>query len=119
MDTIFFNKLAFYAYHGAFAEENRLGQRFLVDLELSKDLKPAADADDLELTVNYASVYEVVKGVVEGNTYTLVETLAETIADHILTNFPVLEVRVRVTKPDPPIPGHYESVGVGIHRGRT
>ncbi|SFS86189.1 dihydroneopterin aldolase [Marininema halotolerans] len=119
MDRIFFNKMAFYAYHGAFSEENRLGQRFLVDLELMMDLKPAADTDDLDRTVNYASVYEAVKGIVEDHTFALVETLAERIADRLLTDFPLHEVMVRVTKPDPPIPGHYESVGVEIRRKRS
>lgn len=119
MDKIFFNGLAFYAYHGAFPEENRLGQRFLVDLELRLDLAPAARTDDLERTVNYAEVYGVVKAEAEGGPHALVETLAERIATRLLTDFPVEEVKVRVTKPDPPIPGHYQSVGVEILRRRS
>lgn len=120
MDTIFFESIAFYAYHGAFAEENKLGQRFLVDLELKLDLAPAAAGDDLEKTVNYAEVYEAVKAEVEGQTRALVETVAERVAARLLTDFPLLqEVRVKVTKPDPPIPGHYRAVGVDIRRRRS
>jgi 7,8-dihydroneopterin aldolase/epimerase/oxygenase len=119
MDTIFFNGMEFYAYHGAFPEENRLGQRFYVDLELGLDLAPAGQTDDLDQTVDYAKVYETVKETVESHTFALVETLAERIASRLLESFPLEEVMVRVTKPDPPIPGHYESVGVEIRRTRT
>ncbi|PTX55264.1 dihydroneopterin aldolase [Melghirimyces profundicolus] len=118
MDRIFFNRMAFYAYHGAFPEENRLGQRFWVDLELGLDLTPAARSDDLNRTVDYGKVYQTVKAEAEGGPHALVETLAEGIAKRILERFGVEEVKVRVTKPDPPIPGHYDSVGVEITRRR-
>jgi dihydroneopterin aldolase len=68
--------------------------------------------------VDYGRVYQVVKELVEGKPCRLVETLAERIAGALLTGFPVEEVRVRVTKPNPPIPGHYDSVGVEIRRRR-
>ncbi|TCS94275.1 dihydroneopterin aldolase [Hazenella coriacea] len=119
MDKIFFNHMYFYAYHGAFPEENRLGQRFMVDLELGLDLCPAGRSDDLKQTVNYAEIYQTVKEEVEGTQVKLVETLAERIADKCLSQYPIEEIMVRVTKPDPPIPGHYQAVGVEIRRSRT
>ncbi|MDA8352112.1 MAG: dihydroneopterin aldolase [Firmicutes bacterium] len=118
MDRIFFNRMAFYAYHGAYPEENRLGQRFFVDLELGLDLAPAARQDDLNRTVDYGKVYEMVKKETEAGPYALVETLAERIAQRLLETFSLQEVKVRITKPDPPIPGHYDSVGVEITRRR-
>ncbi|MDR6227081.1 dihydroneopterin aldolase [Desmospora profundinema] len=120
MDTIFFEQMAFYAYHGAFAEENKLGQRFLVDLELKLDLSDAARNDDLEKTIDYGLVYQAVKAEVEEQTYALVEAVAERVADRLLSDFLLLEeVRVKVTKPDPPIPGHYRAVGVELYRRRS
>ncbi|MCS1352403.1 dihydroneopterin aldolase [Mechercharimyces sp. CAU 1602] len=119
MDTIFFEKMAFYGYHGVFAEENKLGQRFLVDLELGIDLRAAAEADDLKQTIDYAKVYSVVKEEVEENPVDLVETVAERIASQLFAAFPIEEVSVRLTKPDPPIPGHYQAVGVQIYRRRS
>jgi len=117
MDKIFFQGMSFYAYHGAFPEENRLGQRFIVDLELILPLRPAAQQDDLSQTVNYAEVYQLVEQEVTQHTVKLIETLAENIASRLLHSFPQLaEVSVRVTKPDPPIPGHYQAVGVEITR---
>ena len=37
-DRIILEGMEFYAYHGAMPEENRLGQRFVVDLILTLDL---------------------------------------------------------------------------------
>ncbi|MBA4542423.1 MULTISPECIES: dihydroneopterin aldolase [Thermoactinomyces] len=119
MDKILLNGMCFYAYHGAFPEENRLGQRFYVDLEMRLDLKAAGESDDLSKTVNYADVYELVKKETTETQVKLIETLAERIAASLLSVFPIAEVRVRVTKPDPPIPGYYQSVGVEIVRRRA
>lgn len=39
MDKIYVNNMRFYGYHGVFTEENKLGQRFNVDLTVELDLK--------------------------------------------------------------------------------
>nr|WP_232335183.1 MULTISPECIES: dihydroneopterin aldolase [Thermoactinomyces] len=111
-------RLSFYGYHGAYAEENRLGQRFYVDLEMKLDLRPAGTTDDLQKTVDYGAVYQKVENIMTGTRVKLIETLAERIAGRLLADFPIEEVRVRVTKPNPPIQGHYESVGVEVVRTR-
>lgn len=119
MDKILLNKMAFYGYHGVLSEENKLGQRFFVDVVLEIDLKPAGESDDLERTVNYAEVYNVIKGIVEGEPKQLVESVAELIAEDLLKTFLMIQCcHVKVIKPDPPIPGHYDSVAVEISRGR-
>jgi 7,8-dihydroneopterin aldolase/epimerase/oxygenase len=118
MDKIFLNQMSFYAYHGAFPEENKLGQRFEVDVELRLDLRIAGQTDELEHSIDYGKVFQVVNEIVEHRRYRLLESLAENIADMLLTEFLVPEVLVRVSKPDPPIPGHYKSVGVEVVRSR-
>ncbi|PLS03497.1 dihydroneopterin aldolase [Neobacillus cucumis] len=119
MDKIYVNRMEFYGYHGVFAEENRLGQRFIVDLVVSVDIKKAGETDDLTFSVNYGELYQVCKEVVEGKPYKLLEAVAEKIASSVLTVFPlIVDVTVKVIKPDPPIPGHYKSVAVEITRGR-
>ncbi|RXT09030.1 dihydroneopterin aldolase [Ammoniphilus sp. CFH 90114] len=119
MDKIYFNGMEFYGYHGVFPEENKLGQRYIVDIELYLDLSRAAQTDDLEHTINYAQVYELCKNIVENETFQLVEKVAQQIAERSLQQFHLLdELMVRVTKPDPPIAGHYDSVAVEIRRGR-
>jgi len=111
--------MKFYAYHGVFPEENRLGQQYKVDVEVLVDLQKAGQTDDLQYTVNYAEIYEIVKEKVEKERYQLIEALAENIATKILHHFPqVQETIIRLTKPNPPIPGQYDSVAIEIKRGR-
>ncbi|UOR10665.1 dihydroneopterin aldolase [Halobacillus amylolyticus] len=120
MDKIYLNSMEFWGYHGLFPEENKLGQRFYVDLELELDLKPAAQTDDMNQSINYGEIYEVTKKVVEGEARKLVETVAEQLSKKLLEHFELLDAcRVKVTKPDPPIPGHYKSVAIDIYRGRA
>lgn len=117
MDKIYLNELEFYGYHGVLPEENRLGQRFRVSLILEIDLRNAGKSDDLTDTVSYAEVYELCKKIVEGKPYRLLEAVADKIAFSILSHFPLIDqTTVKVIKPDPPIPGHYQSVAVEITR---
>ncbi|UCZ53334.1 dihydroneopterin aldolase [Bacillus shivajii] len=120
MDKIYVNGMAFYAYHGVFPEENKLGQRFFADVILEMDTKGAGETDRLDKTVNYAEVYNKVKEVMEGEPVNLVETLTERIANSLLDTFEKVDaVTIKVIKPDPPIPGHYDSVAVEIRRERS
>ncbi|MGA4722381.1 dihydroneopterin aldolase [Fictibacillus nanhaiensis] len=120
MDKMYVNGMRFYGYHGVFNEEQKLGQRFNVDVVLSMDLSQAGLSDELDNTVNYGEVYGAVKEIVEGEPVKLLETLAEAISTSILGKFTLVdEVMVKVIKPDPPIPGHYDSVAVEITRGRV
>jgi dihydroneopterin aldolase len=119
LDKIYVNQMEFYGYHGVLPEENVLGQRFLVDLIAEADLKKAGMTDELELSVSYVDLYEICKMVVEGEPCKLIETLAEQIAAQVLNRLnKVIAVTVKVTKPDPPIPGHFQSVAVEIKRSR-
>ncbi|GEN57949.1 7,8-dihydroneopterin aldolase [Halolactibacillus alkaliphilus] len=120
MDKIFLNGLSFYAYHGALKEENILGQVFKVDLVLELDLAKAGENDDLSQTVHYGHVYETVKYIVEGEPLKLIEAVAEKVSEAVLKQFPqIKQLTVKLTKPTPPIPGHYDSVAVEIVRGRN
>lgn len=111
--------MAFYGYHGVFSEENRLGQRFYVDLMIELDLREAGKTDDLNHTINYADLYELCKSIVEGEPFKLVEALCEKIATEALATFQqISQITVKVVKPDPPIPGHYDSVAIEMTRGR-
>lgn len=119
MDKIYLNGLKFYGYHGAMKEENILGQTFIVDLILEVDLKEAGTNDDLEATVHYGHVYETVKAVVEGEPLKLIESVAERVSKKVLQAFPLIhQLTIKVIKPNPPIPGHYDSVAVEMTRGR-
>jgi len=117
-DNIYFNGMSFYGYHGVFGAEAELGQRFYVDLVLSLDLSRAGASDDLADTVNYADIFSCVQKIVEGERYNLVEKLSAVIAERLLSQFPLAQVQVKVTKPNPPINGHYDSVAIEMIRQR-
>ncbi|MBD1383197.1 dihydroneopterin aldolase [Metabacillus arenae] len=120
MDKIYVTGMEFYGYHGVYQEENKLGQRFRVDLTAQLDLKKAGTTDDLEYTVSYADLYKLCKNVVEGKPYKLVEAVAEKISEEVLRNFNHIQsCTIKLIKPDPPIPGHYQSVAIEITRGRS
>ncbi|RXJ01084.1 dihydroneopterin aldolase [Anaerobacillus alkaliphilus] len=120
MDKIYLNQMQFYGYHGVFSEETKLGQRYIVDVILETNLKEAGRTDDLNQTINYAEIFDVVKMVVEGPPYKLVEAVAEEIAKQILQRFILVNAcTVKVIKPNPPIVGHYHSVAVEIVRNRN
>ncbi|WP_163539341.1 dihydroneopterin aldolase [Gracilibacillus sp. YIM 98692] len=120
MDKIVLEQMAFYGYHGLFAEEKKLGQRYYVDLTLELDLSEAGETDQMDASIDYGAVYHVIKDIVEGPSKQLIEAVASKIAKELFQNFPSLQAcRVKVYKPDPPIPGHYRSVAVEIYRERS
>jgi len=118
-DRITLEGMVFYGYHGVNPEERELGQRFVVDLELEKDLSAAGLSDDLTQTVNYASAYKLAREVVEGQPCNLIETVAERLATALLSHLSIDGVRVRVRKPWAPVKGSVlDSVAVEIVRKR-
>ncbi|ADC88462.1 dihydroneopterin aldolase [Staphylococcus lugdunensis] len=116
-DIIFLNGMRFYGYHGALHAENELGQIFIVDVTLKVDLTEAGKTDNVKDTVHYGEVFEDVKNIVEGPSCQLIEHLAERIAKRINSHYNrVMETKVRITKENPPIAGHYDGVGIEIVR---
>ncbi|PRW56116.1 sulfotransferase isoform A [Chlorella sorokiniana] len=118
-DKILLRGLVFHGYHGVLPEENRLGQKFVVDATLFTDLSHAGKSDDLRRTVNYAQVYESIQEIVEGPPQQLIEAVAERIAGKVLGEHPgVAAITVRVAKPHVAVPGVLHSLGVEITRRR-
>jgi dihydroneopterin aldolase len=107
-------------HHGVTEAERTLVQRLRVDMTLELDLRPAGLADDLTVACDYVRVFECVREIVTGETYQLLEALAERIASVVLDRFTeVAAVHVGVLKPDPPIHGTFDRVGVEICRERS
>src|SRR3712207_3553491 len=117
MDKIYIENLEFRAYHGVFPEEKKLGQKFIVSLELDLDTREAALKNDLEKTLHYGLISERVESIVLEKSYDLLESLAEKIAETLLLEYPLLQgVKVRVDKPQAPIPLVFRTVAVEIYR---
>ena len=79
------------------------------------DLHAAGMTDDLDKTVNYAEVCELIRRTMQEESYDLIEAAAENVADAILLAYPQIKmVHVIVSKPGAPIPMDFDTVCVDI-----
>jgi dihydroneopterin aldolase len=118
-DRIIFKDLGFYGYHGVFAEEASLGQRFFIDLELGVDLSVPAHTDRLSTGISYADIYDVVKAGFEARRMKLLEAVAQNIIDEVFQAFPGIGwIILRLRKPEAPIAMVRGEVAIELHRQR-
>ena len=119
-DTIFLERMQFYGYHGNNPEEQRLGQRFEVDVALETSTRAAGLGDELVDTINYSAGFKTVREIVEGEPKKLLESVAESIARRLLDNEPAAAaVHVTIRKPQAPLKGGiFGAAGVSIRRTR-
>ena len=114
MSIISIEKMEFYAYHGCFEEEREIGTRFRVDVAMDVDTTKAQQSDDINDTVSYLDVYQVVKREMMIPSH-LLEHVMQRVGEAILREFPgVNSVNVKVSKLNPPLGGQMESVSVEL-----
>jgi dihydroneopterin aldolase len=119
LDVIRLHNAVFYAYHGVLMDEQNLGGKFEVDVDLYCDLTRGAKSDHLADTVNYERVYDCIRTLVLEKKHLLLETLASSIGRGILENFSkVQSVTVRVRKPGAPVKGVIDYVEVELTETR-
>jgi len=119
-DRIILKDLGFYGYHGVFAEEATLGQRFIIDLDLGVDLSEPAATDRLSTGISYADIYDVVKATFEGRRMHLLEAVAQNIVDELFKSFEQVEwVVIRLRKPEAPIAMVRGEASIELHRKRN
>jgi dihydroneopterin aldolase len=118
-DVMFLSGLLIHAHHGVMEHEARVGQRFILDIELSLDLADAARSDKLADTVSYAAIAETATRAFTARSHKLVESAAGAVADAILAAFArANSVKVTVHKPHAPIAATFADVGVTLIRAR-
>ena len=118
-DTIFITGVVIHARHGVMEHETEVGQRFVIDLELSIDLSESAHTDRLSATVSYASVVATATAAFKNTNYKLLERAAGAVADAIFGAFARIDaVKITVHKPHAPIAAIFEDVGVVLTRKR-
>jgi 7,8-dihydroneopterin aldolase/epimerase/oxygenase len=118
-DSIFVTGLLIHAHHGVMEHEEKVGQRFVIDLELSLDLSDAAGSDKLADTVSYSAIVETATLAFTSRNYRLVEAAAGSIADAILAKFSrVSSINITVHKPHAPVAAIFSDVGVTLRRSR-
>ena len=115
-DVLRLRNMHFFAHHGVLPEENRLGQRFDVDVELFGDFSVAGETDEPSKALDYPEIYAMVQQVVVRQRFKLVEALAEHVAEAIGRAFAPIELTVRVRKPNPPVEASFDGIEVELHR---
>lgn len=114
MGKISLKGMEFFAFHGVYEEERVKGNKFEVDLSIDYDFENKVEGDELESTIDYAALYELVK-VVMDKPANLLEHLAVSIRNQVRAKFPQIErVSVTVTKFNPPINGRCEKAEVTV-----
>ena len=114
MFTINLHNLLFHSFHGVHEEERILGTTFEVNVTLSF----IADEyiTELEQTINYASVYKIIKHRMQIST-PLLETLVRDLANEIkLFDNRIKSISVSVEKKNPPIPNMEGSISVNYKK---
>lgn len=104
-----------FGYHGVLETERKNGQEFSVDAVLVLQTSPVND--QLENTVNYADVAQIIHDRITGQPVDLIETLADQIADQIFALPLVSAVEITVNKPQAPIEVPFGNVSVTVVRG--
>lgn len=118
-DRIILSDLAFYGYHGVMLEENKIGCRFRLDVECGMDVSESAATDEVDDTISYEFIFNAVQHAFENKRFKLLEALAQHIVDHLFESFETVEwVRIRIAKPEAPIPVVKGEFAVQIVRAR-
>jgi dihydroneopterin aldolase len=105
MGTIALEGLEFFAYHGFYEEEQKMGNKYALDITIDTDFVQAAQQDRLSLTVNYTTLYQIAHRVMQEPSR-LLEHIGFRVIEQIRTHYPdVSKVTVKVSKFNPPIGG--------------
>lgn len=117
MDEIRIKGLQVFAHHGVFPEENRLGQKFVINAVLYLNLRPAGCSDDLSDSVNYGTICEEIQTFLTENTFKLLETAAEQLTASLLRSLPMVQrIDLEIEKPWAPIGLPLKTASVAISR---
>lgn len=114
MSLIAVEGMEFYAYHGCFPEEKIVGTRFIADIYIKANTAKAEKNDDLEATINYAHVYELIKEEMNQSS-DLIEHVARRILEHVASQYHQAEwIKIKIAKLNPPIGSKMKCVSVEL-----
>lgn len=113
--TIELKSLRFFAEHGMYQEEMKVGNEFEVDISIECK-SPKKKITSIEQTINYVEVYRIVQEEF-ATRRSLLETLAMEIADKLQMQFDEIEhVIICIRKMNPPITNFSGSVAISYSR---
>lgn len=114
--TVEISGLSLYTRHGVSAAERELGQRLVIDVSFELADCDAMVTDRVEDTVDYADACEQIALAAQERSYKTLERLCAAIADRLTERYGADSVRVKATKPEPPIALPVDEVSVEVWR---
>lgn len=97
--------MEFFAYHGYYDEEQKIGNKYSLDITIHTDFESAAVNDRLSGTVNYEELYKIASETMK-EPARLLEHIGYLLIEKIREKYPTVEkVHVAVSKFNPPVGG--------------
>ena len=107
-----------YAYHGVLPQENKVGAWYTLSLQATISNLDSIANDNLEATVNYAEIYEVICEEMKIPSR-LLEHVCGRILERLFEKFAIIEkIEITLTKDTPPMGGDRLSSSVRIKAER-
>lgn len=115
MDKVIIKGLTADTVIGVYDWEREIRQQLVLDLELGTNIQPAAETDNLALTLDYAAISARIIAYIGAGEFQLIETMAEKIAQLLMTEFSITWLKLTLYKPG--AVSEADTVGVVIERG--
>lgn len=112
---ILLENVKFYAFHGVLPQERKVGNDYQVSLRIGYDISRAMVSDDVNDTLNYAEVYQLLSQEMSVPS-ALLERVAGRIGDRLFRKFPAIQsIDLTIIKVNPPMGADSEGAGVEVH----
>ncbi len=112
---ILLENVKFYAFHGVLPQERKVGNDYQVNLRIGYDISRAMVSDDVNDTLNYAEVYQLLSQEMSVPS-ALLERVAGRIGDRLFRKFPAIQsIDLTIIKVNPPMGADSEGAGVEVH----
>lgn len=113
------SRLALHGRHGVLEAEQKLGQRFFLDLDITAEIGGATETDNVEDTLHYGQVIKKASAAFNERHFNLIEAAAAHVADVLMADFPqILAIEVTAHKPAAPIAAIIDGLSVTIDKRR-
>ena len=114
MALITLENMKFYARHGCYQQEQKVGGRFNVTLKYTVDTSIPEVTDDITQTVSYLDIYELVRDQIAIPS-AILEHVGRRIIDAMRAKYPsVTSASIAITKLTPPLGGQLDGVTVEV-----
>ncbi|MGO4709121.1 dihydroneopterin aldolase [Chryseobacterium sp. 2TAF14] len=116
MSKIFLEDVKIYAYHGVLPEENIIGTYYILNAEIHTDLWDAAESDDLNDTISYADINDIIHEEMKIKSK-LLEHVAGRIISKINEKFNQISyIKLKITKTSPPMKGEMKGASIELEK---